>query len=538
MNASDAATELTREYAELVRHHLYIDTPSGFGPVFVPERVDVSNIQALAGDLDRLLADAQNAVQAVRSSEGAQLQSVLYGAIEDFDLAVRVGYLLGDRVVLWDLLSSQLLRKPEITPAHLDTIGMISAHELIERGHFVILPHPLTWHKGAIDARKELAKQGLLSPRLQGLAASLAVAQDFPVQPYTIEGADDYQAIAIDKEQTSGGTTEEVEYSSALSGILAGRLITDGRFERALRIPLREFQHVISERTNFYARFRQRLEESARMPSPDMDGLASELRQNIDEDNRADVDWEWQTLGTGVAGVFALIGAASNPITLAAAAVGAFVGVGCALNARPKNRDAVTAVFRILDAPDAESLEIANSPEQRHTFLLTLPPSVAKQMLKDLEDEEVEYNVNARLSCYQYCADLLVDLWSISPEAFWRHAKAAFEYEEPDSSGMLGGDHDVHWDIMQSAPMPAEVWRALLKSLLFDETSYNVDNLARVIRAQTQANNNAPVLREIMAEWYTSLDKAQVEHVRPVLQEAFENTQMPPWLTPDDLATP
>ena len=96
--------------------------------------------------------------------EGASLQSVAYGLFDDFELCLKVGYLIGDRVILWDYIFGRLLRSGNIESIDYEIIGVIANNlvksiKLVHNGNLVVLPHPLDWHDESKLALSEIAEK-------------------------------------------------------------------------------------------------------------------------------------------------------------------------------------------------------------------------------------------------------------------------------------------------------------------------------------------------------------------------------------------
>ena len=290
MPAANAATRFTAEYIGVVRRRLKIAFDKTGTPVFVHGRVKQNDLLRLRSDLDGLWAGEEAARQAIRDSEGATLQAVAFGLFDDFDLCLKTGYLMGDRVILWDYLHGRLLRGQRISRLDYDHLGVlanniVSASNLAEAGHLVILPHPLDWSKDAKRVLVEVAGRARPTAQLQGLATSMAVARQLNVHPYTVlEEEGDWDALVGDRDRCDDlldSADAGERYQALLGAAMSSRLLTDVRFQELLRMPVSRFAEVVSARADFYLAFRDCLAaSSASEGSSRLKALGSRLERS------------------------------------------------------------------------------------------------------------------------------------------------------------------------------------------------------------------------------------------------------------------
>ena len=133
---------------------------------------------------------AKNALEATRQFGITRIQTVGFGLAHDFDQLVKLGFLYGDRVVLWDFFANRLLvEASDISPEILaqNACELLMLKPAVERGVVVLLPHPMEWSGLAEMVAEDLQQQGTRSAVEFGLSMALsAIEEGLPLHPFTL----------------------------------------------------------------------------------------------------------------------------------------------------------------------------------------------------------------------------------------------------------------------------------------------------------------------------------------------------------------
>ncbi|HRK16765.1 MAG TPA: hypothetical protein PK490_20960, partial [Prosthecobacter sp.] len=111
----DGATQFTKAYLNLLRGKLGINVTDQGMPQVVVDHIASDSIEALRVEMDALVKGkiGENAISASKSFGKKQIQTVGFGIAPSLDRLVKMGMLMGDRVVLWDVISSRLFQAGE-----------------------------------------------------------------------------------------------------------------------------------------------------------------------------------------------------------------------------------------------------------------------------------------------------------------------------------------------------------------------------------------------------------------------------------------
>ena len=96
-------------YIEAILHRLHIECDSCDRGVFIPEKVSYSDLLALRDDIAKLWDERYSAVDLLERKHDSTSQSCLFGMVDDMESALKIGYLVSDRVVLVDYLYERIL---------------------------------------------------------------------------------------------------------------------------------------------------------------------------------------------------------------------------------------------------------------------------------------------------------------------------------------------------------------------------------------------------------------------------------------------
>ena len=266
--------------------------PDSTGTISVnPDGITDRQLTDLKLRLENLWADASSAVELLARKEEAYIQSCLFGLVNDFELALKTGFLLGDRVVITDYLYERILckKKPQsIDRTSLSVIvwGLVSCLELAKAGRVVIIPHPLSWNETTRELFSEVAEDGLLSPSIMSLLSVLSIAKRCKLQPYTIAESDqEYQEIVghqLDLTDYIGNDKGITSYKAILGALMTEKLINENRINLILNVPLTRYAAIVAEKKAFYLAFLNRLTQANSDHSQEIvDDLSKNLQKDI-----------------------------------------------------------------------------------------------------------------------------------------------------------------------------------------------------------------------------------------------------------------
>ena len=107
----DSATALTLAYLGAIESRLGVQWEAPNTPICRPEQFDANARKALKADLEDILkgTPSDKAISATKEFGQSHIQTVGFGLAPDFDQFVKLGFLYGERVVLWDFLADRLL---------------------------------------------------------------------------------------------------------------------------------------------------------------------------------------------------------------------------------------------------------------------------------------------------------------------------------------------------------------------------------------------------------------------------------------------
>jgi hypothetical protein len=187
------------------------------------------------------------------------MQSVAFGAIRNFATTIKIGRLISERVVLWDILrmmsqdiSDALgndrysLRLPSNVTGPLAEIAasIVSTAELISDGALTILEHPLAWSDEAQIANRDAGRgyRGVFYGTELGtlLATTLAVSQDLQLHPYSLDAGMTESPIPVTEAMTWFSRPGQATLQAY------GDIIADQRFIYIDDISIRDFHRLVT----------------------------------------------------------------------------------------------------------------------------------------------------------------------------------------------------------------------------------------------------------------------------------------------------
>ncbi|PRY09829.1 hypothetical protein CLV24_11733 [Pontibacter ummariensis] len=322
----------TINYIEAVQRNLNIEMTADGTHVLLKENINEEAVKKLKEDLQNIWATSASAVTVVTSKQDAFLQAGLFGLVNDLEAALKVGFLLADRVVLMDYLFERILSRKEfkfINLAHLGAtaLSLVAALPLAKAGRVVIVPSPFYWNEETKQVIMEVADKTALSPELVSLLNTLSITKACHLQPFTIaESHDTYNAIInrqIDHVESIGRSGGEVAYRSILGALLTEKLLKETEFYVALDIPLSQYVAIVSSKKDFYTKYLSRITSGGILNGENsVEALAATLHKDIIEMNKRQV-----TLLNKIIAVGAGVGSASLALTAAVTAESAPLSV-------------------------------------------------------------------------------------------------------------------------------------------------------------------------------------------------------------------
>jgi hypothetical protein len=571
MTTRDKATELSLKYLRIVEKCLNITWNDEECPVCILEWISNEAIDKLRKQLATLLSGtlSEKARQDSINYSKNHIQTVGFGLASDFDSFVKLGFIYGERVVLWDVISSRLLVEKSITPRLKSILAQTACNLLllrpvVEQGGLVILPHPTCWSDLARKIDKELRSQGNKSSATLGISmAMVAIEEGLVLHPFT-QLVDKLKPKANERvaaHESDLYSTENYIFHSAISSFLR-----DQRVAYLEGVHCADFYRIVSKHTELYRSLRKHFLPNMRGLSTvqvqlEIKNLISELVALIGKRN-ADLV-EYVADGSEATATFMLTSLASlsaglNSLNMLAASSIALPLITMIRKwLKPPKNDVMVQAFMELHEQERKQdypaiivhrsrMEIEESitkmhqkymsfywTEERHDFLKTLSPKVAKELLNTLEPEEIEVIVNWRKFQSDYIGDYLSYLWQLDEKSFWKHIEITFKSEE----GMLIYDSDDHIQIMCSNDMPLSVWNQLLLSLF---TTYNAEllgnnygyilcTIADIIRFQTEDATGCVKQRRTLVKWIKSITGKERESLLLYLNHVYNN-KFPKWL--------
>ncbi len=306
----DAATSLSLDYLAAIEHRLSISWDKYDQPVFLPDRVDPQHVYALRYDLNDLMGEnsCTAALDATREYGQRRIQTVGFGLVKNFDQFVKLGLVYGERLILWDVIGSRLVRYSTLNQDQIFNIGAIACNllllrNIVEEGGVVILPAPPLWCKLAKLVAKDLLDRDPVSPAVYGLSTVLSTGEDgFVLHPYTL--LDDWNTVAPHEAFTDNSDALYSKENSFFHLALA-RLFRDERFAFLSQVSAREFYRIANNedakaelRKIFLAGFQGLSEQQfSRYLDTSIDDLAGLMRKRRESFLKYAVDAGESSLG-------------------------------------------------------------------------------------------------------------------------------------------------------------------------------------------------------------------------------------------------
>jgi len=187
----DKASDFTIQLLDAMTDILHIEDVDTGSPVYVPGRVvpfTVRRLQEAIRDLYRgtTLKDAIDAMESFGSDSRIQTSGVGYSA--DFDTFVKLGLLIGERVVLWDAFLPSILgsREDLVDTTELGALAcrLLMLKAVVEKNGIVLLPHPRIWSGRYRSYAEALRGHDVSNAAIGMLNARALEDEGFSLHPY------------------------------------------------------------------------------------------------------------------------------------------------------------------------------------------------------------------------------------------------------------------------------------------------------------------------------------------------------------------
>ena len=202
-NTSDRSCEFTIQYFDLLQDTLKIEFTRNERPIFVPNRVSNNDIKKLKKclrdlHLSKIKEDAIVDMQSFGTRRPLKIQTTAVGYSDDFDLQVKLGLLLGERLVLWDTVLLSILTKSDdmVDLEKLGEVvnGFLQLRPIVEAGDLVLLPQPKTWLERAAKYYRLMPVEASVSNTFKGYVNPSALLEEgIVLHPYLMHDQMDYQ---------------------------------------------------------------------------------------------------------------------------------------------------------------------------------------------------------------------------------------------------------------------------------------------------------------------------------------------------------
>lgn len=577
MPTQDAATAFTLDYLELLERHLKVTWNAEEVPICIIDWISDESVACLRDDLAKLMQGnlERDAREATVEYGVEHLQTIGFGLAPDFDQFIKLGLIYGERVVLWDVIHSRILANEQPNQDRRSLLAQIACNLLmlrgvVTRGGLVILSHPISWSALAADIDAELRTGGRVPAASLGLSfAFAAIEEGLPLHPYTLleSGSKPVPATAVGGREDELFSSENFRFQQCVT-----TLLQDVRVAYLEDVRMDKFLDVMSEHTKLRRALRTHFASSLSGLSPqqatrDTRDRVDELFDLFDKRNAAVVDYIAE--GVDATAKFALVSVSlavvGQPLLAALAALGApalYLSTAIRKWANKPEKNVVIQAFKALEqsAETMKSYSLSDMEyqlsnyhrgqsvlgniyetfmafhwtEDRHKYLISLSPEVAKALLAELTSDDLEVIVNHRNFQEDYIGDYLAYLSELDEAIYWEHLGKTFE----SSEGLLIYDDDAHIVSMETTDMPLKAWLLLLASLFetyrYEMRSraydYPLERFPGIVRFQTEEASDANEKRLALIALASSLEADDQTAMTHFVAEAFHG-ELPRWFS-------
>lgn len=356
--------QFTIDYIKSVKSNLKIEFDTNGNALYFPDSITPTDILNLKNDLQQIWSNSNSAITLLETKHDAKIQSGLFGLVNELDTALKVGYLLGDRVVLTDYLFERLLLRKEPSKINLLHLGVIASSlvntlPLAEAGRIVIIPNPFTWNPESKKIINEVSSRAEISVDLMSLLNMLSITKRCQLHPYTIaESQTVYSSIInsqIDNVDAIGKDGGAYAYEGILGALLSEKLLNETELKVALDIPLSKYFEIISANEEFYSKYLSQITSGGSLNAQNnIDNLRNSLRKEIDEKNKIQFPSIAKTatvvagLSSGTIALASVITVVAAPLQIFGAALALSATLTGLVNGKDKEEQPIISVFHKL----------------------------------------------------------------------------------------------------------------------------------------------------------------------------------------------
>lgn len=353
--------QFTIDYIIAVKSNLKIEFDTVGNALYFPDNITSDDIINLKNDLQKIWCNSNSAVTLLETKHDATIQSGLFGFINELDTALKVGFLLGDRVVLTDYLFERILLKKEPNKIDLHHLGIIASSlvntlPLAETGRVVIIPNPFTWNPESKKIINEVASKTEISADLMSLLNMLSITKRCQLHPYTIaESEIVYSTIInsqIDNVDAIGRDGGAYAYAGILAALLSEKLLNETELKVALNIPLSKYFEIVSANKDFYTKYLSEITYGGSLNAQNnIDNLRNLLVKDIEERNKisfptiAKIATVVSGLGSGTIALASILTVVAAPLQILGAALAISTTLTGLVNSKNKEEQPIISVF-------------------------------------------------------------------------------------------------------------------------------------------------------------------------------------------------
>lgn len=350
----------TIDYIKAVQKHLKIELVESGEAIFVPKKVSQYEIMNLSVELTEIFKRSESSLDVVKGRNDSIIQAGLFGMVNNLDKAVKVGFLIADRVVLIDYLYERILSKRinKIDMNHLGSIAssLVQLLPLAEKGRIVIIPNPFNWFEPSKEIISEVSSYTVLDIKLISMLNMLSITNECKLHPYTIaESEAEYNLIVneqLDRTDVLGKSIGKYAYEGILGSLLSEKLLDKIEFKIALERPITNYYDIISSNSEFYNKYIQQITSRGEIEGElAIDELKGNIIENIaDRNNKLPTKIKnLAIIGTSAGGVTTAILGVISLVSAPIAITGAFASIAPSLlgllNSKDRNEEPIINVF-------------------------------------------------------------------------------------------------------------------------------------------------------------------------------------------------
>ncbi|MGR3179019.1 MAG: hypothetical protein ACUZ8E_13280 [Candidatus Anammoxibacter sp.] len=347
----------TIDYIESIKRNLKIEFNQKGETVYLPDAIEDQNILNLKNDLQSIWENSKSAIALIQNKQESIVQSGLFGLVSDLDKALKVGFLLGDRIVLLDFLFERILLKVEPNKIDRTLLGeiacpLVAILSLAKTGRIVIIPNPLNWYPESKKIINEVSTKAEMTINLMSMLNMLSITKKCNLHPYTLaESEKNYTSILnnqIENTEAIGRDGGQYAYEGILGALLSEKLLNETEFSFALDVPIEKYFQIISSNKEFYSQYLSHITAGGSLNAQNnIDKIKNNLIIDIKQRNQ-----KVATAITAISGLssstIALLGAAtviSAPLAITGAALGISATLAGILNRNKKEENIIISVF-------------------------------------------------------------------------------------------------------------------------------------------------------------------------------------------------